>query len=451
MLKIALRLEDLLFVRSADLRAPWGPLLRVLRYPVALLRDWIGGEITVRAMSLAYTTLLSIVPLLAFAFAILKLIGAHASIGLIVFEFLRPLGDSAAHELTESVLQFVRNLRGDVLGTVGFASLAYTVFTTIRKVEACFHFIWRVEVPRSLLRRTAEYAIAMFAGPLLIAAGLALLALAKKSPIEQWTRAIMPADWTLSLAGRLLPYAIVTLAFTAMYAFVPNTPVRPRAALIGGISAGIVWALVGKAFTAFIVYSSHLLAVYTSFTIVLTTLIWIYLSWLILMLGAQLSFYVQHPQYLRHGQSPIELSTNAREQVVLSIMVLVAQDHAAANRAWSADRLAAALGLPLGALLPVLAGLEQARLLRALSPGAFVLGAEPEKISLAAIVAAARDSHSSRLSVAVRSAPGCLAVIDDIDAAVKERLAERTLRDLLAASPAAAPAASLAGDRQLVD
>jgi membrane protein len=443
MLKFVERLEDLLFVRSLGMRAPWGPPLRALRYPVALIRDWIGGEINVRAMSLAYTTLLSIVPLLAFTFAILKLTGAHANIGLILFEFLRPLGDSAAHELTQSVLQFVRNLRGDVLGTVGFASLAYTVFTTIRKVEASFHFIWRVELPRSLWRRTAEYLIAMFAGPILIAAALTLVALARKGPIEQWTHSILPPDWTLSLAGRLLPYAIVTVAFTTMYALVPNTPVKLRAALIGGLSAGIVWALVGKAFTAFIVYSSHLLAVYTSFTIVLTTLIWIYLSWLILMFGAQLSFYVQHPQYLQHGQSPIELSSGALEQAVLTVMVLVGLAHGTAKPGWSAERLAAELRLPMGALLPVLACLEQAGLLRSDSQAAFTLAAAPEQIGLPAIMSAVRQVRMGRLQVAVRAAPGCLAVIEDVDAAIKERLSGKTLNDLLGAS--------LPGDREILE
>jgi membrane protein len=443
MLKVIERLEDLLFVRSLGLRQPWGPPLRLLRYPVALIRDWIGGEINVRAMSLAYTTLLSIVPLLAFSFAILKLIGAHANIGVILYEFLRPLGETAAHELTQSVLEFVRNLRGDVLGTVGFASLAYTVFTTIRKVEASFHFIWRVELPRSVLRRVAEYAIAMFAGPILIAAGLALVALTKKSPVERWTHAILPPDWTLSLPGRLLPYAMVTLAFTSMYAFVPNTPVKLRAAVIGGVSAGVVWALVGKAFSAFIVYSSHMLAVYTSFTIVLTTLIWIYLSWLILMFGAQLSFYVQHPQYLRHGQSPIDLSTNALEQAVLSIMVLVGRSETTSKPAWSAERLAAALGLPMGALLPVLTCLEQAGLLRADSQASFTLAAPPEQIGLAAIVSSVRQARTSRLQVAVRAAPGCIAVLEEMDAAVKERLSGKTLRDLLGAS--------LPGDREVLE
>src|SRR5271168_1661605 len=104
-------IEDGLFTGSRSMPPPWGPVLRVARYPAALLRDWLRGEITVRAMSLAYTTLLSIVPLLVFSFAILKGWGAHGDLRFLLDEFFSPLG-GAASELTESVMQFVANMRG---------------------------------------------------------------------------------------------------------------------------------------------------------------------------------------------------------------------------------------------------------------------------------------------------------------------------------------------------
>src|SRR5271155_1701420 len=133
------RLEDGLFQRSRTMRPPWGPVLRVLRYPVAIVRDWLQGEIPVRAMSLAYTTLLSLVPLMVFSFAILKGIGARGDLRFLLHEFFRPLG-SAATELTESVMQFVANMRGELLGSIGLGFLVYTVIATIQKVEASFNF-----------------------------------------------------------------------------------------------------------------------------------------------------------------------------------------------------------------------------------------------------------------------------------------------------------------------
>src|ERR1700712_1363901 len=125
MLNWTARLEDGLFQRSRNMAPPWGPVLRVLRCPAAIARDWLAGEINVRAMSLAYTTLLSLVPLMVFSFSILKALGARGDLRYLLRQFFRPMG-SASNELTESVLQFVTNMRADVLGTLGLAFLVYT-------------------------------------------------------------------------------------------------------------------------------------------------------------------------------------------------------------------------------------------------------------------------------------------------------------------------------------
>ncbi len=101
------RLEDGLFQKSRSMGPPWGPVLRMLRYPAAIARDWLAGDISVQAMSLAYTTLLSLVPLMVFSFAILKGIGARTDLHFILHEFFRPLG-GAANQLTESVLSLRR-------------------------------------------------------------------------------------------------------------------------------------------------------------------------------------------------------------------------------------------------------------------------------------------------------------------------------------------------------
>src|SRR6202051_5094437 len=339
------RLEVGLFQKSRSMGPPWGPVLRFLRYPAAIARDWLTGEINIWAMSLAYTTLLSLVPLLVFSFSILKGLGARGDQRYILHEFFRPMG-GAATQLTESVMQFVTNMRGDVLGTIGLAFLVYTVITTIQKVEASFNFVWRVQRPRSFARRFTEYLSVMIIGPILLAATIGLLGSAEHSPFAQWLNDIPPLAWTMSLLGQFVPYVIVTIVFTFMYVFVPNTRVELRAALIGGVTAGIIWALVGKVFTAVILYSSQLMAVYTGFAIVLTTLIWVYLSWLILLIGAQLAFYVQCPQYLRHGQEPVELTGSARETAGLSVMYLIGRDYGAGENYWTSDGLAAALDPP---------------------------------------------------------------------------------------------------------
>jgi membrane protein len=423
-------IEDGLFTGSRSMPPPWGPVLRVARYPAALIRDWLRGEITVRAMSLAYTTLLSIVPLLVFSFAILKSLGARGDLKFIISQFFAPMG-GAADQLTESVLQFVRNMRSDLLGAIGLIFLVYTVITTIQKVETSFNFLWRVDQPRSFLRRFTEYLAVMTVGPILLAVALGLLASAERSPFALWVDGIRPLAWILSAVGKILPYVIVTIIFTFMYVFIPNTKVQIRAALIGGITSGIVWALVGKVFTAFIVYASSLVAIYTGFAIVLTTLIWVYLSWLILLIGAQLAFYLQFPQYLRHGQEAFELTGRDREQVALSIMYLVARDYSAGKGSWSAHALAAQLDIPSIALAPVLRCLEQNGLLLATEREQFVPGRDIGAIGLAEIFEVVRALHSGRLAIAIHSVGPAVALLNEVESSIEQPLKGRTLKDFI--------------------
>ena len=429
------RLEDGLFRKSRDMAPPWGPLLRFLRFPAALTRDWLAGEINVRAMSLAYTTLLSLVPLMAFSISILNGLGAHGDLRYILHQFLRPLG-GAATELTESIMQFVANMRGDVLGSIGLVFLVYTVITTIQKVEASFNFLWRVPRPRGVARRLTEYLAIMVLGPIVLAAAVGLMGAIRHSAVAHWLDALPWLAWTLAALGQLIPYALVTAVFTFMYAYVPNTHVEVRAAFIGGLTAGLIWALVGKVFAAFILYSSQMMAIYSGFAIVLTTLIWVYLSWLILLIGAQLAFYVQMPQYLLHGQAPIDLTGDAREQAGLAAMYLIGRDYVAGKTYWTGTALAAALDIPGTALAPVLGCLERAGLIVVTEKEEFLPARDLAGIGLISIIEAVRTQQTGRLKVSLRGVDASARVMIEVDAAIRMRLGAETLKDMIDAENA---------------
>jgi len=428
------RLEEVLFERSRSMGPPWGPALRILRYPAAITRDWLAGEFNVRAMSLAYTTLLSLVPLTVFSFSVLKGFGAHGDLRYILHQFFRPLG-GAADQLTENVMQFVTNMRGDVLGSIGLVFLVYTVIATIHKVEASFNFVWQIERPRGLARRFTEYLSVMIIGPILLAVAIGLSGSAEHSPFAQWVTAIPPLAQTLSLLDEVGPYAIVTIVFTFMYAFIPNTRVQFRAALIGGLIAGIIWALVGKVFTTFILYSTQMMAVYTGFALVLTTLIWVYLSWLILLIGAHFAFYVQFPDYLRHGHESVELAGNAREQAALSIMYLIGRDYGAGKNHWTSNSLAAELDIPRSSLTPVLTCLEKGGLIVATEKEQFLPGRDLSGMQLASIIDAVRSPQPGRLIINVRPVPSVAPVMSEVETAIRERIAGRSLKDLVESEP----------------
>src|SRR3984893_18172369 len=162
-------LLDWCFFGPASARAGLlGGTLRVLRYPYAVVRDLWRGEINLRAMSLVYTTLLSIIPLLAFSFAILKVFGGHRDLEPIVYELFRPMGGAAATELPARGVQFASHVSSGVVGSVGLALLAWTLLGTTKKVEDSFNFLWHVDQPRSLARRLPEDTNLLIAGPALL-------------------------------------------------------------------------------------------------------------------------------------------------------------------------------------------------------------------------------------------------------------------------------------------
>src|SRR5215831_8407836 len=250
-----------------------GWLLRVLRYPYAVVRDLSRGEINLRAMGLVYTTLLSLIPLLAFSFAILKIFGGHRDLQPIVYEFFRPVGGAAATELTNLVMQFANRVSSGVVGSVGLALLAWTLVGTIKKVEDSFNFVWHVDQPRSFARRLAEYTSLLIAGPVLLVGFLGLTHAALGSaPVQEVVS--LPLLHRLRGTGiALAPYVMVTAFFTALYMMVPNTRVQWRAALIGALVGGVLWAAVGRVFTVFVVYSTRLTIVYAGFAFVVAALL----------------------------------------------------------------------------------------------------------------------------------------------------------------------------------
>ena len=424
------RAERLLFDRHDLVVKPANWLLDLLRYPFALIRDLIAGELNLRAMGLVYTTLLSLVPLAAFAFAVLKGLGVHRDLEPLIYEFLKPIGERAS-ELTAQFMTFVDHVRGDVLGSVGLAVLLWTVVSTIQKLEEAFNFAWHVERPRSIMRRVSEYLSLMVVGPVFIVvvfsmfsaiSGRSMLWLAKHEPLGSIARGL----------GFIGPYLFVTGVFTFFYAFIPNTRVRLRAAFIGGVAAGLLWAASGALFTRIVAASTNMVAIYAGFAIFLATLIWIYLSWLILLIGAQLSFYVQNPRYLRVGQGHVRLTSALRERLAFTVMLLVARKFVAGERPWQLRALSEDLQITGSALATVTRSLERAGLLTLSEDEELIPARDLESIALTDILNAVRDErqYETWLLWRARTEPVADEVANSVEAGMRERIAGTTLRDL---------------------
>jgi len=425
------RIERLLFDRHDLPVAPANWLLDLLRYPFALIRDLLTGQLNLRAMGLVYTTLLSLVPLVAFAFAVLKGLGIHRDLEPLVYEFLRPIGDRASG-LTAQLMTFVENVRGGVLGSVGLAFLLYAVVATVQKLESAFNFAWHVERPRSLMRRISEYLSLMVIAPIFLVIVFGLFGAVMSQETMHWLAQHEPLGAIVRGLGVMCPYLFVTGVFTFLYVFIPNTRVRMRPALVGGLSAGVLWAASGAVFTKIVAASTQMVAIYAGFAIFLAALIWIYLSWLILLIGAQLSFYVQNPRYLRVGQTPVRLTSALRERIAFTVMLLIARKFIAGEAPWRQRALAEHLEIPGSALAIVVESLEKAGLVTLNEEEDILPARDIEGIALADILNAVRDErqYATWLLWRARTEPVADAIADALETAVRERIAGMTLREL---------------------
>ncbi|MDP6175678.1 MAG: YihY/virulence factor BrkB family protein, partial [Rhodospirillales bacterium] len=254
-------LITLVWGKDLSALAWWRALhLRLARILFVIGRDLADGQLTLRAMSLVYTTLLSLVPLLAISFSVLKGFGVHNQVEPILFNFLEPLGEQGV-EIATRLTGFVEKIEVGVLGSLGMALLIYTVISLMQKIERAFNYTWHVSRQRTLTRRFSDYLSVVLIGPVLIAASLGISASIMGAPVVQQLTAIQPIGSATRIAGEILPFVINVAAFTFFYVFIPNTKVRLGSALCGALTAGILWKLMGLGFAAFILGSTKYAAI----------------------------------------------------------------------------------------------------------------------------------------------------------------------------------------------
>lgn len=319
-----IRLENWLLSELSDGAAPLqATLWRLLRICYAVGRDIALGKLTLRAMGLVYTTILSVVPLLALTFSLLKTFNVQARFEPMLRQFFEPMGEKGM-EIHQNVLQFVENMNVGVLGAIGLAVLFYTVMSLIHKIEEALNMIWYAPGPRSMARRFSNYLSAIFLGPLVMMLAVSLTAASRHLPFVNSLLSIEPFGTLFLLLAKLTPFFAIILGFFFFYLLMPNARVRPLSALMGALVAGVVWQLMSLAFTSFVVSSTRYDAVYSGFAVGIVLLIWLYLNWLILLIGSSIAFYFQHGNYITRHHN-VELSPELSEQLALKVMVAAAR------------------------------------------------------------------------------------------------------------------------------
>jgi membrane protein len=360
--------------------------VKLLRLGLVAAAEFRESFLSIRATSLVYTTLLSMVPFLAVMFSVLKAFGVHQQIEPLLSQAFDPLGEKGA-EITTNIIQFVDNLKVGVLGAVGVAGLFYTTYSLIEKIEEALNSIWRVEVGRPLARRITDYLSVVLVGPVFVFTAFGLMASSQSHWLVQRVMEIQPFGYLIVALTNLLPFLFMCMLFTFIYKFVPNTPVKISSAFVGGLTAGLCWQVAGMAFAAFVASSGRYSAIYSSFAVLILFLIWLYVGWLIVLAGAQVAYYHQNPSaYLLHlrrkHQTPL-----FREYLTLAILGHITRRFLSGKAPLKEEQLARVQRVPLTFVGSLTSDLIQANMLvRTEKPRGVALARPPEMIAVADVL-----------------------------------------------------------------
>src|ERR671923_1319926 len=336
--------------------------------------------LSLQAMSLTYSTLVWLVPFLAVMFSVLKAFGVQNGLEPFLAQMLQPLGAEASR-VTSNIMEFVENIRVGILGAAGVAMLFYTVVTLVAKIEDALNQIWRVPRSRTWGQRVTAYLSVVLVGPVMVFTALALTASAQSYWLVERLFQIGFISYIFTLATSVMPFILLCATFTFLYKLIPYTKVRLSSALIGGATAGILWQLVGMAFAVFVANSAQYAAIYSSFAIIIVFLIWLYVGWLIFLIGAEVTYFHQYPSAFVHEALAGGRGHRFQEWLGLSALVEITRRPLSDEDPWQPTALAAFPGLSsLDNIVDefVRAGI----LLRSAEPEGIALARPPESVTV---------------------------------------------------------------------
>ncbi len=387
-----------------DLSGAKAFMVHHLRVFLAALHGFSRNDCTMRASSLTYYTLLSIVPVMALAFGIAKGFGLDDMLQAQLEQYL-----GAHEEIFDEVVQFSYSMlevtRGGVIAGVGFLFLLWAVIKVLDHIELSFNAVWGVQEGRGWVRKFTEYLSVMVLAPILVILSGSLTVFLTteiyKYLADGWLALV--AD-LLQWGAQFTPFVIIWLLFTFLFMAMPNTRVNFKAALIAAIISGTMFQLLQWGYVNFQVGVVRYNAIYGSFAALPLFLVWLQLSWMIVLLGAELSYAYQNVRRFIYSSEVEDISPGYKEKVSLLVMHLIIKRFMADKGGVATNEVCEELKLPVTLVNQVLKDLYRAGLVVRVEVSGdeafkYQPGKDVNRLSIAFVLKTLKDAGSSDVPV----------------------------------------------------
>ena len=372
----------------------------------------------VRASALAYTSLLSVVPLLAVMFSVLKGLGAQGRLEGVLLSRL-----SLDTDTVDLIISYIDNTNFGTLGALGAAALIVTVISVLGNIEASFNIIWRVAQERTLWRKVTDYVSVVMLTPFLLLVATTITSAGQTQVLMQWVLDNGYLGGVAVVILQLSPIAINAVGIAVLYAVMPNRRPSWGPLIIGALFAGVAWSIAQIGYVNLQVGVARNNAIYGALAQLPVTLVWLYVSWAVVLAGAELA------AVLEFGEDAIQVPGAQREEAVaLELLIRAADAFTAGVGGIELPVVARALRTDLGIVQDVAKPLIERGWLVAVDdqPGRYVLGCDAARISLGDLAGASLvEALPKRIDARVRRALGTRA--EDVTRIWNDR----TLADLL--------------------
>jgi membrane protein len=339
-------------------------LIRLIRIIALTLRGFDENKCLFRASALTYYTLLSIVPIIAVMFGVAKGFGLQKQVEAQLLAKME-----GQQEVVTKIIDFsnslLANTSGGFIAGIGVAFLLWTVIRVLSNIERSFNDIWGVVKPRTFGRKFGDYISMILVCPILwVIAGSTTIFVS--SQIQTITTKLPflqnfgPVFWGLL---KLLPYCTLWIAFTFIFIFMPNTKVRFLSALTGGIVAGTLFQAVQWVYINFQIGVAKYGAIYGSFAALPLFLIWLQISWLIVLFGAEVSFAHQNVETYEFEPDCLSVSQSFKTLLSLLITQHIVKSFCAGDKPLDASLLSHELEIPIRLVRQILFELSESGVL----------------------------------------------------------------------------------------
>ncbi len=339
---------DIWRIRLDERSAPAALGIRFLRVILLVIKGYREDRCIQRASSLTFYTLLSIVPVAAMAFGIAKGFGFERTLERQVYEWLAGWED-VAKQVVAFAHSFLDTVQGGVIAGIGLVLLLWTVIRVLSNIETALNDIWQVSAPRSLGRKFSDYLAFILISPImvLLSSSVTVMLTSQVALATERFAFLNVVSPVISLGFKFIPYLLVWLLLSAVYILMPNTKVRLFPGLLAGVIAGTGYQLIQWAYITFQLGASKYNAIYGSFAALPLFLIWLQTSWVIVLVGAEISYAVQNVDAYEYGPDSANASPALRKIVALRILHLIVQRFSGDAIPLTAEAISGLLKLPL--------------------------------------------------------------------------------------------------------